>query len=139
MAELILFEDAEDLGRLYLEAALADREGFASVQALAGRLPQLLPTESVLVRRTGGPSRDLVTDLALLTLECRAATSGRAERIASMCRALMLAAERAGHMLGVPVYDVRDLSGVYEDPDPINPTVPRYSGTYQVAVRGSSV
>lgn len=136
MAELIFFQDAEDLVRKYLRTALAAQVGFEDAEVYASRGPAEFPDLSVLVRRTGGPSRDLVTDLAQLTLECRALNDADAISLAGMCRALMQVAERLGEMLGVPVYEVQDFSGLYEDPDPDNPAFSRYSGTYQVAVRG---
>ena len=139
MAELIVFRDAEDLIRLYLAEQLPRVAELASAQTFAGSLPATLPSLSVFVRRTGGPSRDMVTDLAQITLECRAKQGSKAERLAAVSRAVMKAAAIEGHMLGVPVYTVRDLSGGYLDPDPVNPLYVRYSSTYQVAVRGQVV
>lgn len=133
VAEVIVFDDVEDLTRLHLrDAALLD-----GVSVYAGKLPPTWPEELILVRRTGGPSRDMVTDLAQVTIECRAETDGRAARIASIVRGVLKAAALDGHLHTAPLYDARDLSGPYLDPDPNHPTVPRYSATFQLAVRGS--
>lgn len=134
MAEVVVFPDVEDLTRLHLQAEPL----LAGVSVYAGQLPATWPAELVLVRRTGGPSRDMVTDLAQVTIESRAKTAGRAQRIAAIVRAVLKAAALDGALDGVPLYEVRDLSGPYADPDPNHPTVPRYSATYQLAVRGAA-
>lgn len=136
-AEVIVFPDVEDLVRLFLQDELASRPGQSTTKVFAGQLPATLPAKSVLVTRTGGVTRDLVIDLAQVTIECRAATAGAAERLAALVRGLIGAAERDGRMGDVPIYEVRDFSAPYSDPDPRNEAVQRYSATYQVAVRGS--
>jgi hypothetical protein len=136
-AEVIVFADVEDLVRQYLQAELATRPGQTTTKAFAGQLPATLPAKSVLVTRTGGVTQDLVVDMAQVTIECRAASAGTAERLAALVRGLIGAAERDGHMLDVPIYEVREFSAPYSDPDPRNAAVYRYSATYQVAVRGT--
>lgn len=134
MAEVIVFPDVEDLIRRHL----AGVPMLSGVGMYAGKLPATWPEELVLARRTGGPSRDMVTDLAQITIECRAKSAGRAQVIAQLVRAVLKAAALDGALDGVPLYEVRDLSGPYVDPDPNHPTVPRYSATYQLAVRGAT-
>jgi hypothetical protein len=136
MAELIVFPDVEDLLRRHFAERIPPR--ISGVQAFAATLPATLPAKSVLVRRTGGPADSLVIDRAQITCESRAKTPGAAHELAQLVRALIGAAEREGVIGDVPVYDVREFSGPYLDPDPLNPTHARYSATYQVAVRGTA-
>ncbi len=139
MVQVVVFPDVEDLVRLYLTQELVLRAGFGDVKVFATTLPAKLPAECLLVRRTGGPERDLVTDLPQLTLEARAKTAGRAQRILALSLGLMKAAARAGLMGDVPVYETNLLNGGYLDPDPDHPTIPRYTATLQLAVRGKVV
>lgn len=136
-AEVIVFPDVEDVVRLYLEGELAGRPAYATAKVHAGIKPATFPARMVYVRRTGGPSRDMVTDVAQITIECYAKTGGQATNLAAVVRGVLNAAERTGHMGDVPVYEVVEFSGPYLDPDPDAPTLTRYSATYQVAVRGS--
>lgn len=136
MAEVIIFPDVEDLVRVYLQTLVPAREGMAAVKVYANKLPATLPAKSVLVTRTGGVSKDLVMDMAQVTIECRAGTAGEAERLAALVRGLVGAAEASGHLGDVPIYEVREFSAPYSDPDPRNEKFERFSATYQVAVRG---
>lgn len=137
-AEVIVFPDVEDVVRLYLEVELANRPAYATAKVHAGIKPQTFPARMVYVRRTGGPARDLVTDVAQVTVECYAKTGGQAANLAAVVRGLINAAERAGVMGEVPVYEVVEFSGPYLDPDPDAPTLSRYSATYSIAVRGTA-
>ena len=127
--EVIEFPDVEALLAGWLKA-------HQSAPAYVGSLPQTLPRSCVFVRRTGGTQNDLVRDLAQVTIECRAKTSGGAERLAARCRALMGSLARVGGHGGVTVHEVREFTAPYLDPDPVNPKLSRYSATYQVTVRG---
>lgn len=138
MAEVIIFPDVEDLVRQYLQAAVVTRDGMSGVKVYANKLPETLPAKSVLVTRTGGVTKDLVMDMAQVTIECRAGTTGQAERLAALVRGLVGAAERDGHMVDVPIYEVREFSAPYSDPDPRNEKHERFSATYQVSVRGAA-
>lgn len=131
VAELIVFPDVEDLVRGYLADALG-------VDGYAGTTATAFPALSVAVVRTGGVARDLVTDLAMISIDCRAKASETAAlTLAGNVRAHMGAAEREGVIGATPVYEVREISGPYLNPDPRNPAVHRYTVAFQVAVRGS--
>jgi hypothetical protein len=131
VAELITFPDVEDVVRSYLGAALG-------VPAFAGTTPTTFPARSVAVVRTGGVARDLVTDMATLSVDCRAgASESAALDLARGVRAHMGAAERDGWMGTHRVYEVVEISGPYLNPDPLNPKQHRYSAIFQVAVRGA--
>lgn len=137
-AQVIIFPDVEDLIRVYLQAQVTTRADMAGVKVHANKLPATLPAKSILVTRTGGVSKDLVMDMAQVTIECRAGTAGEAERLASLVRGLVGAAERDGNLGGTPIYEVREFSAPYSDPDPRNEKHERFSATYQVAVRGAA-
>ena len=131
VAELITFPDVEDLVRGYLADTL-------SISAYAGTTPTAFPAQSVAIVRTGGVARDLVTDLATISIDCRAKSSETvALGIARQVRAHLGAVEREGVIGTTPVYEVREISGPYLNPDPRNPAVHRYTVAFQVAVRGS--
>jgi len=138
-AQVIVFPDVEDLTRLEFNARFAARTGFTTVVAYVGKRPATLPTDFVFIRRTGGPSRDLTTDMAQITVEAYSKTSStRAVAIANLCRAFLGAAERDGFLNGVPLREVVPFGGPYLDPDPDAPTFTRYSATSTVAVRGTA-
>lgn len=133
MAEVIAFPDVEDLVRTHLADTL-------KVAAYAGTTAQDLPDRSVTVVRTGGIAQNLVTDAAMVSVDCR---SGRSEQdaahLAQLARAHLRAAEHAGWLAGVPLYRVAEIAGPYLNADPRNPTQHRYSATYQVTVRGQVI
>lgn len=137
MPELVVFPDVEDVVRVHLAARFAAHDGFAGVKAHAAPKPRVLPAEFVFVQRTGGPSRDMVTDVAQITVESYAKSGSRCVAIASLVRAFLGAAERAGMMESTPVHEVVEFSGAYLDPDPNAPDHTRYSATFLVAVRGT--
>lgn len=139
MAELIEFPDAEDLFRLGINEAGPDLLG-PGVAAYV-KLPPSLPARCVLVTRTGGVLRDMVTDAPMLSFDCYARTSGSpdenaavtmAGRLRSWCSAL----ERAGELLDVPVYEVTGAGGPYRNPDPRAPQFARFTFTITAALRG---
>jgi hypothetical protein len=92
--------------------------------------------ESVVVIRTGGTRRDLVTDQAQLTIDVRAADNSLAFNIINHVRALLLdlwGRQLAGHA----VYQVTELSGPYSNPTSTD--LHRYSQSFLVAVRSIEV
>ncbi|AYN56829.1 tail terminator [Arthrobacter phage Andrew] len=145
MVEIIEPADAESVAIGYLSAALAAEPGFESV-AVVGSLPATTadyepPAECVVVRLTGGTSRDLLVDVPQLTLTSWAATSAdeiRASDIARRAHAHLRAAERLGFMGATPVSEVAAFSLPYNDPDPTTGRA-RYSATYGVSMRGRVV
>ncbi|MDO8308564.1 MAG: hypothetical protein Q7V58_09465 [Actinomycetota bacterium] len=135
-SQAIVFPDVEDLLREFYVDQLAGIEGYATVAVHAGERPDPLPAKFLLVTRTGGTSQDLVTDRAQVTVQAYAKSGGSAGRFASLARALIGRAERNGLLGTVPIYEVREFSAPYSDPDELAPEHYRYSATYQVAVRG---
>lgn len=136
---MIVFRDAEDLARRFLLSKLVGVPELSGTQCFVGSLPKTLPALSVFIRRTGGPARDRVTDLAQLTFECRAKAGSKAERLVATVGGFLRWAEDAGMMLEAPVYEVNALSNGYLDPDPVNPSFERYTATFQVAIRGEQI
>ncbi|MDI3330131.1 MAG: hypothetical protein QJR09_05260 [Micrococcus sp.] len=139
MAELIEFPDAEDLFRLGINGAAPELLGPA-VRAFV-KMPPKLPERFVLVTRTGGAPRDLVTDVPMLSFDCYARTSGQpdesvAVKMAGRLRAWVHALERAGELQGVPVYEVTGAGGPYRNPDPRAPQFARFTFTSTAALRG---
>lgn len=142
MVELIEPPDAEAAMVAHLLAALAVQEGFEEVDVVASlptRTEDYTPApETVVVRRTGGAERDLIVDVAQLTLTSWAPSPDDEERASAIARrvhAIVRAAERAGCLGELVCSEVRALSTPYADPDPTTARA-RYSATYTVALRG---
>jgi hypothetical protein len=138
VTEAIVFPDVEDLLRIYLADQLEDVFAFTDIAVHAAQRPTPLPDRMVFLRRTGGTSRDIVTDLAQVTVEAYGRTGSDAILIAQMVQALMGTLERDGGTAGVAIHDVQVFSGPYLDPDQLAPNHYRYSATYQAAVRGTA-
>lgn len=100
-------------------------------------VPTPRPDEFVVVRRVGGPQRDLVTDEPLLTLEASAQTEFRARQLLDYARAFVKAA-RGTVRDGASIYSVHEISGPADLPDPVA-QIPRSSATWQLAVRGTAL
>ena len=128
--ELITPLDMADEIRTFLTSHLP------GVQVTAGTTPTKFQTESVHIVRTGGQPRDLVSDTAVLSIDCRHLSSEvGADRLARNVYALMTAAERIGEAGGATVYESTPLTGPYDNPDPTHPSLYRVTCTYQVAAR----
>lgn len=95
-------------------------------------------TESVTLFRTGGPMATLVTDQPQVTFDCRAATEGRAADIALTVRAVVHSS-RGLVLSGCQVYDVGELGGPVNLPDPNFPQGSRYRWTGVLHVRAASL
>ncbi|PHP52593.1 hypothetical protein BW737_008920 [Actinomyces ruminis] len=123
--------DVADAIRARISEALA-------VECTAGTTPTEFSFRSVHVTRVGGHRRDLVTDVATVSIDCRHLTSEvGADELSRDVDAVVHAAE--GTMLGeTSCYDVTTLAGPYQNPDPTNPALYRVSASYQVAVRMST-
>lgn len=135
-AQAIMFPDVEELLRDFFLAQFDDLDGYATTAVYAATRPETLPGKFLLVTRTGGTSQSLVLDRAQVTIQAYGKTGGSAERLAAVARALIGRAERNGLLGTVPIYEVREFSAPYSDPDELAPEHYRYSATYQVAVRG---
>ena len=133
MAQVVLFPDATDVVIDYLATELAARGNSAPVRS---RVPNPRPAPFVLVRRLGGPRRDLVTDSPMIGVECWAASEADAHDLAQLCRALVFAM-RGTTQSGVAVYGVDEVGGLANLPDPLSDH-PRYIFTTTINMRGQA-
>lgn len=125
--EVIAFPDVEAFAVTYLRSKITGA-------TVATRVPTTMPAQMVRVSRAGGAARDLVTDSALLLVECWAESSVAASELARLCRAHLLAAARASNL----VTKVVDVSGTVSLPDPATNN-PRYQFTVELHMRGSAI
>ena len=142
MAELIEFPDAEDLFRRGINAVAPELLG-AGVTAYV-KLPPTFPERLVLVTRTGGIARDMVTDAPMLSFDCYAQSRGSADEgeavaLAGRLRSWCASLERDGELLDVPVYEVTGVGGPYRNPDPRAPKFARFTFTITAALRGQVI
>ena len=133
MAEVILFPDAALTVVTYLAAELADRSDTAVVRT---RVPDVRPDRFVRVERLGGVRTNLVTDSAVVTVECWAATEADAAELAQLVRALIFASEGTTQG-GAAVYNVTEVGGLAHLPDP-DTEHQRYVFTAQIGLRGTA-
>lgn len=130
----VVFPDIAEVGIDIIRAGFTANDVTAAVGNV---LPSSAAGAFVLVRRQGGPRRDLVTDTGQLRVEATAATRAEAHDVAQIARALLHAA--AGTVVdGTTVYRVDELGGPQELPDPTS-NRPRYLFTVLVTVRGRSL
>lgn len=130
MAEIIVSPDVIDGIRAYLAALNPDAD------VSAGSLPDKLPARSINVTRTGGYRRDLVTDIAQISIDCRDASGETAaDALAALVDGQLYAGVAGGRIGSLIVYTLTTLAGPYENPDPSHPSIPRSSANYQLAVR----
>lgn len=107
--------------------------GFAGVP-VRSRVPSTRPARFVLIRRTGGPRVNIVTDAAQLTIEAWAASDADAHDLAQACRAILIGLE--GTVTGgVTLYGVNEFSGPAYLPDPESDQA-RYTWSASVNARG---
>lgn len=128
---VVLFPDAVDVVTGYLATELASRAESAPVHS---QIPSTRPSRFVLVRRVGGPRRDLVTDLPLLTVEAWGEDEGDAIDLLGLCRGL-IGALRGSVQSGVTVYRVNEVGGPGWLPDPVSDH-PRFTLTVEIGMRG---
>lgn len=126
MSETIVFGDATATA-LSILASLPD-PGF-------GKVPNPRLGRFYVVRRVGGPKRNVVTDQATLTVESWAESTEEAHDMAQLARAALNAAQ-GSIVLGIPIYRVDEASGPADLPDPLSGQ-PRYSQTFSVALRAT--
>jgi hypothetical protein len=95
------------------------------------RVPNPRPSIFLVVRRVGGPRRNLVTDEPMVAVEAWADSDENAHDLIQQARAVLHAAiGTAG------IYRVTEISGPGNLPDPVSDQ-PRYTQTFQVALRGT--
>lgn len=129
MTEVIRFPD----GEAFLVGLLKPR--IAPVK-VATRVPAShKPTDKfVRVSRTGGASRDLVTDGGVYLIECYAASDGDAYDLCSSVRAVALAAARLSEL----IRKATDGGGPAYLPDP-DSGQPKYQCLVQLDMRGTAI
>lgn len=129
---LLIAPSIEALLVTYLSAELPV---YGLTMRVASRVPNPRPSESVVIFRSGGTYRDLVTDVPQVTVEVRARMEQRAESIIGVVRALLLDLE-GRDLSGHAVYQVEEFSGPANLPDPISGV--RYTMTLSIAVRADA-
>jgi hypothetical protein len=103
---------------------------------VATRVPKQWPDLLIVVRRIGGPRRNLVTDEPLLSIEAWAPNEEDAVDLIEEARGLIHSL-RGQTMDGVAVYRITEAAGPAMLPDPLS-NVPRCVLTISVAMRGTA-
>jgi hypothetical protein len=128
MTDLIVFPDAVDIVCGHLDDLLG--------VPVRSKIPKPRPASFVTVRRGGGVQQTIVTDAALLLVECWAVLPGDAMDLAQLTRAHLHAMR--GHVLaGVPVYRVDEVAGPADLPDPLSDQA-RVVITFSIHLRGAT-
>lgn len=132
MRPRVLFPDAVLIVTAWLRSELElDGEPVPVVTLV----PDPRPDRFVIIYRTGGVRRDLVTDLAQVTVEAWGADEKAAHDLAQHARALVHA--MPGEVIdGTTVYRVDELAGPALLPDDRSAQA-RYVFTAQLALRGT--
>jgi len=130
--QLIVDPDIEDLYIAYLMEKFASRgESFP----IGTKVPADGAAESIVLMRTGGTRKTLVSDEPTLTVESRAATETRASWIARTAGALIRASD--GLVLnGHQVYEVGNAGYLVNLPDPLTEG-PRYTESFSIHLRST--
>lgn len=131
---MIVDPDAEQLIIDYLDTEIRNY-GVPPGVPVADRPPQDAPSYLV-VRRTGGTRRDLVTDAAQMTIDSVSVDNSDALLLLRLVRGLLN--DAWGKVLsGHAIYSVGELSGPYQNPTDNDPH--RYTQTFLIAIRASEV
>lgn len=134
---VVVFPDAEAVIINYLRDELDLRGSTADV---VKEVPNPRPPVFVTVTRVGGIRQTVISDAALLAIECWAENTATghqaAHDLAQWCRALIHALP-GSTADDVPVYRVDDVSGPQSLPDPLSEQ-PRCTFTVQVHLRGAT-
>lgn len=133
MTEVVLFPDATAVAIGILADAFTER---AIATPVLPRTPDPRPATFVVVRRTGGVSRDIVIDDPLVTVESWADSDEDASDLAQLCRGILHASTGTSQG-GVAIYRTDEASGPANLPDPVSEQ-PRYTQTFLVAMRGTA-
>lgn len=91
----------------------------------------------IVARRVGGTAEGIVIDNASVVFEFWHDTEDEAHDLAQLGRAHLLALWGSS-IDGVLIYGVTEFGGPASDPDPLQRS-PRFTATYSVAVRGSTL
>lgn len=119
------------------EALIVSGYAAALDAPVVGETTDVKPPTFVLIRRTGGLPRTVVSDAALITVECTAPTKAEAHDLA---QATIVATQqlRDTSVDGVNVYRVAIVGGLAYLPDPIDRS-PRYTFLIEAHIRAASV
>lgn len=131
---IVLFPDIRTalIDRIKSEAA---HFGYPSLEVQA-KIPDDRPATFVTVYRTGGPTANVVTDTAQLTIECWAPTDVAAHDLAQIVRGIVNAC-RGQRFGGVQIYTVTELAGPQDLPDPLSAHTARWTWSVLIGVRGN--
>jgi len=130
--EVIIMPDVVEMVTTWLTAQLPAQGVVAAVGTFYP--PDHDGLDVVVVRRTGGVRRNLVTDAATLTVESYADTEADAHDIAQVARALIYAMARGG-VDGIARVD--EVGGLGYLPDPVNDRH-RFTFAVEIAARGTA-
>lgn len=132
---VMLFPDAVKL----FVGVVGDGFGLSSEPdvVIDNAVPNPRPLEFMVIRRQGGPRRNLVVDQAQLRFEQYAQTAERAAALALLGRAYVQAA-RGQVRDGFTICRIEEFAGPQDLPDPIT-QLPRYVFTELVHLRGIAV
>lgn len=135
MAQLLVeFADAELLVAIYLRTQLP-LVGWTGITVVT-QIPNPRPTQFVLLQRTGGPKRDLVTDSAQISFEAWSNNHTNAHDLMASTR-MLVNGLRNSVLQGYAVYRIQEFSGPQNLPDPAVP-YPRYIWTAIIDIRGKA-
>lgn len=124
MTEVIVFPDIEGVLVTALTPALS--------LPVTTKVPATRPDKFVRLSRIGGNRRNVITDRAMVVVECWAKSTTEAERLSALTRAHI-------HALAPDtVRRVREVAGPQSFPDPLSET-PRYQFTVQIDTRGAAL
>jgi hypothetical protein len=123
---MILFPDIEGVLVTHLKPLVG--------VSVSTRVPDPRPASFVRLRRVGGTRRDLVTDSALIVVECWAADSVAARDLGA--RTLAHVHEMPDvEVSGASIRRVVEVGGLQSFPDPVTDS-PRYQFTVQIDTKG---
>lgn len=131
---LVEFADAELLLTTYLRNQLP-LVGYPGIQVVT-QIPNARPTQFVLLQRTGGPKRDLVTDSAQISFDVYSNTQKNAHDLMAATRMLVNGLAQT-YQQGHAIYKVVEFTGPQNLPDPVVP-LPRYVWTAIIDIRGKA-
>lgn len=130
---LIQFADLEDALALELESRLVEEGREVDVSVT---IPKTRPSEFVVVRRLGGPRKNLVVESALMTFECWAATGSTAFSLCALTRAIVDSLQ--GETISdIRIYRISEAAGPHILPDPESNQM-RYVFTASIDARAIS-
>lgn len=129
-----VFPDVEALLTDYLRTNLA----FMDSMHVSTTVPNPRLEEFIRLMRTGGPRMNQVADRPQITIECWAMDEARAYEIAKYARAYLHKLPGSTHG-GVTFYRLDEFSGPILDSDQELSDMPRYSWTFSIGVRGTSL